>query len=60
MAIVVLPYLQEDNFEFFVVHEVPTAMVINSSLFWDITQCKPLQVNRYLGERVASIFIVDL
>jgi hypothetical protein len=26
--------------------EVPTAVVMNSSVFWDITQCSPLKANR--------------
>jgi hypothetical protein len=29
--------------------EVPTAVVIESSVFWDITACSPLKVNRCFG-----------
>jgi hypothetical protein len=31
---------------FFVVSEVLTAMVMKSSIFWDITPCSPLKINR--------------
>jgi hypothetical protein len=29
--------------------EVPTAVVMKSSIFWDITLCGPLKVNRRFG-----------
>jgi hypothetical protein len=35
---------------FFVGFEVLTAVVMKSSIFWDITSCSPLKVNRCFGE----------
>jgi hypothetical protein len=34
---------------FFVGFEVLTAVVMKSIIFWDITQCSPLKVNRRFG-----------
>jgi hypothetical protein len=36
--------------------EVLTSVVMRNSVFWDITPCCPLKMNRRFGERVASIF----
>jgi hypothetical protein len=36
--------------------EVLTAVVMNSTIFWDITTCNPLSVNRRFGKYIASIF----
>jgi hypothetical protein len=33
--------------------------VLNSSVFWDITPCSPLKVNRRFGETFAFIFRVE-
>jgi hypothetical protein len=30
--------------------EVPTAVVMKSTIFWDITPCSPLSFNRHFGE----------
>jgi hypothetical protein len=30
-----------------------------SSIFWDITPCSPLKVNRLFGGNAASIFMVE-
>jgi hypothetical protein len=35
--------------------EVPTAVVMNSSVFWDIKLCSPLKVNRVSEEHLTSI-----
>jgi hypothetical protein len=34
---------------YFVGSEVPTAVVMKSAVFWDITPCSPLKVNRRFG-----------
>jgi hypothetical protein len=39
--------------------EVLTAVVMKSPIFWDITPCSPLKVNRSSKEHVASIFRVE-
>jgi hypothetical protein len=39
--------------------EVLTAVVMKSSIFWDVSPCSPLKVNRRFGEHVASIFRVS-
>jgi hypothetical protein len=41
--------------------EALSAVVMKSSLFWDITPCSPLKVNRRFvsEEHVASIFRVE-
>jgi hypothetical protein len=39
--------------------EVFTAVVMKSIIFWDITPCSPLSVNRRLEEHIASIFRVE-
>jgi hypothetical protein len=36
--------------------EVLIEVVIKSSIFWDITLCGPLKVNRRFGGNVASVF----
>jgi hypothetical protein len=36
--------------------EVLTAVVMKSSIFWDITPCSPLNVKDVSGDNVASIF----
>jgi hypothetical protein len=35
--------------------EVLTAVVMNSSVFWDIMPCSPLKVNRRFGEHITYI-----
>jgi hypothetical protein len=35
--------------------EVLTAVVMKSPLFWDITPCSPLKVNRRFGEACRSV-----
>jgi hypothetical protein len=37
------------NSDGFVGSEVLTAMVMKSNIFWDITPCSPLKVNRRFG-----------
>jgi hypothetical protein len=37
---------------YFVGFEVLTAVVMKSSIFWDITPCSPLKVNRLFGKVV--------
>jgi hypothetical protein len=44
---------------FYVGFEVFTAVVIKSTIFWDITPCSPLSVNLCFGGNVASIFRVE-
>jgi hypothetical protein len=39
--------------------DVFTAVVMKSIIFWDITPCTPLSVNRRFGEHIASIFRVE-
>jgi hypothetical protein len=39
--------------------EVFTAVVMKSAVFWDITACSPLKVNRRFGGSIASIFGVE-
>jgi hypothetical protein len=41
-----------------VVFEVLTAVVMKSTILWDITPCSPLKVNGRFGEHIASIFRV--
>jgi hypothetical protein len=39
--------------------EVITGMIMKSSIFWNITACSPLKVNRSFGEDIAFIFRVQ-
>jgi hypothetical protein len=39
-----------ENRNFIVVFEVLTAVVMKSTIFWDIKPCSPLRANRRLGE----------
>jgi hypothetical protein len=39
--------------------EVVTAVVMKSTVFWDIMACSPLKVNRRFGGHIASIFRVE-
>jgi hypothetical protein len=39
--------------------EVLTAVVMRSSVFWDITPCSPLKATDVSEEHVASIFRVE-
>jgi hypothetical protein len=48
----------ESNFHY-VGFEVLTAVVINTSVFWDITLCSPLKVSPRFRERIASTFRVE-
>jgi hypothetical protein len=41
-----------DN-KFIVGFEVLTAVVMKSTIFWDIMPCSPLKVNRHFGEHIA-------
>jgi hypothetical protein len=44
----------------YVGYEVPTAVAMKSSIFWDITLCSPLKVNLCVSKKhIASIFSVD-
>jgi hypothetical protein len=36
--------------------EVLTPVVMKNNIFWDITPCSPLKVNRLSEELIASIF----
>jgi hypothetical protein len=45
----------QGNSLFVVGFEVLTAVVMKSSIFWDITSCSPLKVN-VLEEHIASTF----
>jgi hypothetical protein len=38
--------------------EVLTAVVMKSSIFWDVMPCSPLKVN-VSEEHIASIFVVE-
>jgi hypothetical protein len=38
--------------------EVPAAVVMKSSVFWDITLCSPLKFNRY-EEHIVSKFRLE-
>jgi hypothetical protein len=38
---------------------VLTAVVMNSTIFCDITFCSPLKVNRRFGVTIASVFRVE-
>jgi hypothetical protein len=49
--------IPEDNT--FVGLEVFTAVVMKSTIFWDITPCSPLSVNRVSEEHITSIFRVE-
>jgi hypothetical protein len=39
--------------------EVLTAVVMKSSIFWDITQCNPFKVNRSFRKNISPIFGVE-
>jgi hypothetical protein len=39
--------------------EVLTALVMKSSIFWDITPCSPLKVSDHSEEHIASIFRIE-
>jgi hypothetical protein len=39
--------------------EVLTAVIMKSPIFWDITPCMPLKVNRLSEEYVTSIFKIE-
>jgi hypothetical protein len=44
----------------FVGSEVLTAVVMNSSVFWDVTSCSPLKVNRHFGGiELSRVFGID-
>jgi hypothetical protein len=48
----------EFNAHYCVTFEVLTAVVMKSSIFWDITPCSLLEINRGFGGKFASIFRV--
>jgi hypothetical protein len=39
--------------------EVLTPVVLNNSIFWDITPCSALEVSRHFGGTCRSIFRVE-
>jgi hypothetical protein len=39
--------------------EVLTAVVMKNTIFWDITSCSTLKVNRCFGGNTASMFRVE-
>jgi hypothetical protein len=50
---------ETENTVTFVGFDVPTAVVIKNSTFWDITSSTQLKFNRYFGGPIASIFRVE-
>jgi hypothetical protein len=44
--------LMVDIWNNYVGYEVPTAVVMKSTIFWDITPCSPLKVNQHFIFRV--------
>jgi hypothetical protein len=44
------PFIGHLNKDEIVGFEVPTAVVMKSSIYWDVTPCSPLKVNRRFGE----------
>jgi hypothetical protein len=49
----------KNNSRYYVGFEALTAVVMESTIFSDITPCSPLSVNRCFGETCASIFMVE-
>jgi hypothetical protein len=39
--------------------EVITAVIIESTIFWDVTPCSLLKVNQPMEEHISSIFSVE-
>jgi hypothetical protein len=53
-------YIPEGSNHHYVGFEVPTAVVMKSSIFWDTTLCSPLEVSTDISEKhITSISRVE-